>query len=221
MTRDEEYTKYVDRPVIILPTLYYLQSFGSENYTFDKAYTHGLFRMPQPANLDKHETEQALLDYKESSNITSTEETEVISNFEFILKELRSRKTIIQGPFECGFQLRIRGDGTNTTYLTKLRFSLYKRTEAGVDTAIIEDAEYAFDTPVSHQANDWDDKVGVKLHEDISLTVLPADERLVGSVDVLGYVSDAAASNNKIRLYFSRGSIAESYIYLPIEDEGY
>lgn len=199
--------------------LFYLQSFGSENYTHDQAYTHGMFRSPQPTNLDLHATEQTLLDYKESLNITGTSEAEVISDFEFVMPEARERETIIQGPCEIGLQLRIRGDGTYTTYLTKVRINLFKRTSAGVDTAIITDAEFDLDTEVSHSADSWDDMIGIKLHSAITETVLLAADRLVLRVDVFGYVSNASATDNKIRLYFSRGS-AESYMYLPI-DEGF
>jgi hypothetical protein len=178
-----------------------------------------MFRSPQPTNLDLHATEQTLLDYKESLNITGTSEAEVISDFEFVMPEARERETIIQGPCEIGLQLRIRGDGTYTTYLTKARVNLFKRTSAGVDTAIITNAEFDLDTEVSHSADSWDDMIGIKLHSAIAETVLLAADRLVLRVEVFGYVSNASATDNKIRLYFSRGS-AESYMYLPI-DEGF
>ena len=44
--------------------LLYLQSFASEDYSFDQSYALGLFRSPQPTNLDSHATDQADLDYK-------------------------------------------------------------------------------------------------------------------------------------------------------------
>jgi len=198
--------------------LFYLQSFGSEDYTHDQAYTHGMFRNPQPANLDQHAVEQSLLDYKESLNISgagSTTEAEVITDFEFVCKDTIKKNLIIQGPAEIALQLRIRGDGTYTTYLDKVRINLFKRTAAGADTALIANAEYDFDTAVSHSADSWDDKVGIKLHPLIAATTLLTTDKLVLRVEVFGHVSNASATDNKIRLYFSRGS-SESYIYLPV-----
>ena len=206
-------------PISIFPQqLYYLQSFGSEDYTFDKAYTHGMFRQPQPTNLDKHETEQTLLDYKKSSNITATSSTEVISDFEFILKEARKADTVIEGPCAIGLQLRIRSDGAlATTTLDKVRVNLYKRDSSGNDTVIIENREYEWDTAQTHAANSWDDKIGAKIHENITKTTLKKDDKLVLKIDVFAHVS-AAGTNMAARLYFSRGS-SESYVYLPIDEK--
>jgi len=195
--------------------LLYLQSFGSEDYSFDQSYALGLFRSPQPTNLDTHSTDQSDLDYKESSNITATSETEVLQDIEFILSEARLRETVLEGACDIALQLKIRADGTYTTYLSKVRVSLFSRDEDGNDTAILSNKTYTFDTPVSHSANSWDDMVAIKLHENISRTVLPDNHRLVLRVEVFGYVSSASATNNKVRLYFSRGS-AESYVLLPI-----
>lgn len=195
--------------------LLYLQSFGSEDYSFDQSYALGLFRSPQPTNLDTHSTDQSDLDYKESANITATSETEVLQDIEFILSEARLRETVLEGACDIALQLKIRADGTYTTYLSKVRVSLFSRDEDGNDTAILSNKTYTFDTPVSHSANSWDDLVAIKLHENISRTVLPDNHRLVLRVEVFGYVSDASATNNKVRLYFSRGS-AESYVLLPV-----
>jgi len=195
--------------------LLYLQSFASEDYSFDQSYALGLFRSPQPTNLDTHSTDQADLDYKESANITATSETEVLQDIEFILSEPRLHDSIIEGLCDIGLQLRIRADGTYTTYLSKVRVSLYSRDQSGNDTAILSNKTYTLDTPVSHSADSWDDMVAIKFHENIARTVVPDDNRLVLRVEVFGYVSDASATNNKVRLYFSRGS-AESYILLPI-----
>ena len=195
--------------------LLYLQSFASEDYSFDKSYSYGLFRSPQPSNLDKHETEQSGLDYVESSNITNTSEDEILGDIEFILSEARLRELVLEGTAEIAAQLRICADGTYTTYLTKVRANLFRRDSDGNDTAILSNKIYDFDTNVSHSADGWDDKVAIKIHADISRAVVPQDERLVLRLEVFGYVSNASASNNKCRLYFSRGS-TDSYLILPV-----
>lgn len=206
-------------PVSILPyVFYYLQSLGSRDYTHDKSYDHALLEHPQQTNLDKHETAQSLLDYKESSNITATSESEEITNYEFIQLEKRKAGTVINGTTEIGLQLRIRGDGTYTTTLDKVRVNLFKRTTGGVDTALITDKEYDFDTGPTHSADSWDDMIGIKIHEDITKTTLDVDDRLVLRIEVFAHVSNASATDNKVRLMFSRGS-AESYLYLPVEEK--
>ena len=205
-------------PISIFPQqLYYLQSFGSEDYTFDKAYTHGLFRQPQPTNLDQHATEQSSLDYHESANLTNTASAEVISDKEYILKEARKADTVIEGPCEIGLQLRIRGDGTYETSLDKVRVNLYKRDLSGNDTAIISNLEYDFDTAPTHSADSWDEKIGIKLHSNITKTTLKSADKLVLKVEVFAFVDNASATDNKVRLYFSRGS-GESYLYLPKDE---
>ena len=208
-----------DKPISVMPhVLYYLQSLCSRDYTHDKSYDHALLDHPQPTNLDKHETEQSLLDYKESSNITATSESEEITNYEFIQIEKRKADTTINGTAEIGLQLRIRGDGTYITTLDKVRVNLYKRTTGGVDTALITDKEYDFDTGPTHSADSWDDKIGIKIHEDITKTTLDKDDRLVLRIEVFAHVNNASATDNKVRLYFSRGS-GESYLYLPVDEK--
>lgn len=202
----------------ILPQrLYYLQSLGSLDFVHDKAYTHAILRTPQPTNLDKHEAGQSLLDYKESSNITDIETAEVITDFEFIDIEDRKGDTIVFGPFMVGLQLRIRGDGTYTTFMDSVRVTLFSRTSAGSDTTIFT-STFTWDTAPSHSADSWDDKVGAALRGNIPKKyTIDKNSRLVLRVEVFAHASSASATDNLVRLYFSRGS-SESYIYLPMDE---
>lgn len=216
-THTDEADKY--KVPLFLQQLYYLQSFGSDSYTFDKAYTHGMFRDPQPTNLDAHATEQTLLDYKVSSNITNTTSAEVITDFEFILEEPNKADMVIEGPCTIGMQLRIRGDGTYETSLDKVRLTLFKRDTSGNDVATsLENKDYEFGTAITHSADSWDDMVAIKLRDSITKTTLKKADRLVLRVEVFAHVDNVSATDNLVRIYFSRGS-AESYVYIPISEK--
>ena len=193
-----------------------LQSLGSGAYTHNASFDHAMLSNPVNSNLDNNNFNQSLLDYKESTNITSVTKTEVISDYEFIALEDRLTNTILNGTAEIGLQLAIRGDGTYITTLDEVRLNLFKRTSGGVDTAIITDKLYTFDTGPTYTANENDDKIGVKTYSDIAETTLNEADRLVLRVEVFAHVNNASATNNKARLYFSRGSY-ESYMIVRLQ----
>jgi len=194
---------------------------GSEPYTHGStSYNYVLKSSPIPANLDTSGADQADKDYKESANITSTDTdgVEVISDFEFVLMEERLTDLKLQGMAHAACALKIRGDGTYTTYCKKVVFTILKRDSGGNDTSLATHT-YTFDTTPSRSADSYGDVFSAYMHKAISTEqTISTTDTIVLRIEVFGYVSNASATDNKIRLYFSRGSW-DTYVILPISSE--
>jgi uncharacterized membrane protein len=179
-------------------------------------YTRILSRDPQPANLSTASTGVATDDYEESANITSLTKTEVIIDKDFILIDARKADLILNGTVKAVASVACRGDGTYTTYIDSVRFTLLKRTSAGVETQLAQE-EYTFATSPSQSAASYASAVSAQMVKDISETIIETTSTIILRIEVFGHVNNVAASNNKIKLNFTRGS-ADTYLILPVDE---
>jgi len=207
-----------DKPVSLLPSvMLYAQTLGSETYSHDTSYSLCLVRNPQSISFETLSLNQSAYDYAESSSITSLKETEVITDTEFIMIDKRKARTVINGTIEMTSSVRLLGDDTYTTYIDKINMHLLKRDSSGNDTQIVF-GSYEWSTAPSTSAAVWSDLITATVRVDTSENVsLLSTDRLVYRIEVFGHVDSASASDNKIRLYYTRGT-DQTFVFVPVDE---
>lgn len=185
-----------------------------------KEYTHVLIRTPNELDLSNSEEYQSTLDFTESSNITSATKTEVISDTDFIMAAPLLSLLTISGRCKAIVNLACRGDNVYITYIDSCRMTIIKRTSAGVETELAQE-EYPLEANqpvVSNQFEYYTNETTFSMTKNISETTINVGDSIILRVEVFGHVDNALASNNKIKLFFSRGHVNTALMLSVVED---
>ena len=193
----------------------YAQSLANDNISFNgSSYNRILSLNPLPSNYDNNSNFVPNLDYKESDAITNTSEQKIIDE-EFLLLDRFYNKLKIAGTQKVVADATCKGDGTATTYLSKINFKLYQR---GPNESLIAEVTYNLSNTLAQTADSYADSVAFYKHINIDPPIeLNASNLPSLVIQVYGYVNVSGASN-KVKLNFARGS-ADTYMILNILEE--
>jgi hypothetical protein len=142
--------------------------------------------------------------------------TTLLIDRRFYMAENWPNKYTVAGTAYCAAKVGVKGDGTNATRITSVKFTLEKVTSGGTYSNLASPKTITLSTAFATTSTSY---ASAHIHAIIDVdeaTVQPTQE-LVMKIQVYGNMATGGAANS-VRLYYYRGQ-ADTYAELPIEEQ--
>lgn len=193
--------------------IYYAQTFGDRTFEVDrKVFSHVLLEKTflQPDNLCSADEFVSVYDYTESELLNNPKETAVLHK-EFILLN-KPENLKLSGLLKFVAAVACKGDGTNDTIITGVKFAI-KSVGHGSDKTIIKE-RHSFSSPVRNNSTKYGSVVSAVVDVNI-LREIEINDSLVLSITVYGMVATQSGGNGRVAILHPRGE-SSTYVVLPV-----
>jgi hypothetical protein len=192
--------------------LLYAQHLGDDSYTLPDGLTttdYVLLRRPLP------EDAEGSLDYETvdlTASFGGSGNTTLLLDRRFYLAE-DWPDFVVQGVCLTKATIAAKGDGSNATRITQVKFDLETVNNLGTYTTL-DSASLSFSTPFSVSSTSYNDTEVEALLEVSTTNLSTTKEDLVFRVQIYGNMATGGSANS-IRLYFTRGQ-ADTWVEVPM-----